>query len=175
MGTLGQLQEILTGETYECIFIPAFEELPVDHLVVLLGIDSKEREQKLEISEYQRAFDFEGPAAISGTLIAHLQFKILFPFRVSDLAVNDLSALVHFINHSTNFPGFEFDELNGRVIFRYVLIIPFESINAMIIKNLFQSIQFNLILFSDLIEQVATNKSTFNDILSEIVKKFDSN
>lgn len=172
---LGQIQDILAEQTYECVFIAACEEYPFNRLLVLLGIDSKEREQTLEIREYQQLLDLGVSDSENTNLFSHLQFKMLFPFKVSDLANNDLSALIHFINHSSSFPGFEFDELNGEVIFRYVGIFSSKALNAFTIKYLFQCIQFNLTLFSDLLEQVATGNSTFNEILSDIIKKFEEN
>ncbi len=171
MTLLNRLQNFLEEEEYQSIFLPASEKLAIDSLLILLGLDKQQREQKLEIIEFPQNINFESPQP-EAAQISRLQFKVLLPFKVNDLAINDVSAFIHFINQSIDLPGYEFNELEGQVIYRYVWITSGENFDKNIVKTILIVIEMNLVLFSEIIESLAHGKVTFNDLLSDIVKKF---
>lgn len=167
---LKQIQTILEKEEFTCSLFSADEYIPRDRLLVFLGLDLKKREQLLEVSAAQQpiASEYALPQGVS--LPFRIQFRVELPFKIEDLALNQVASLVLFLNQFTELPGFELDELNGKAIYRYVWIINPEVITATMIMSIMGSIMLNLNLFSETIESLAEGKISFNDLLSQIVE-----
>lgn len=172
MVLLDKLQNLLDEEDYQWTFLPASEKLAIDSLLILIGLDNQQREQKLEVIEFAQNLSMEVTPPTDMTSITRLQFKVLLPFKVDDLAINDVSAFIHFINLSIDLPGYEFNELEGQVMYRYVWITQGDNLDKNIVKNILTVINMNVVLFSEIIESLANGQMTFNELLSDIVKKF---
>jgi hypothetical protein len=174
MTLINDLHHFLESEEYQSVFLPASEKLPLDSLLVLLGLDYQKREQKLEIVEFNQNLNMMSHVFVEKEVpqISRLQFKIILSFKVDDLAINDVGAFIHFINQSIDLPGYEFDELEGQVSYRYVWITSGDNLNQAIVKTILTVISLNLAIFTEIIESLALKKRTFNDLLSDIVNKY---
>lgn len=168
---LNQLRDFLEKEAYSSILIPASQKLALDSLLVVLSLDAQKREQNLEIIEYS-SLSTDQKFSTDTPHVSRLQFKVLLPFKVDDLCSNEVSAFIHFINLSIDLPGYEFNELEGQVLYRYMWIISGENLDETLVKSILAVIKLNLSLFSDVIETLAKGKMSFNDLLSNIVKEF---
>lgn len=173
MTLLNQIHNFLEEHEYQSVFVEASEKLPIDSILVVLGLDHQQREQKLEIVEFAQNLNMAKPSeGIEIPEISRVQFKVLLPYKAEDLAMNDVAAFLHFINQSIDLPGFEFNELEGLVMYRYVWITSSLTLDPSILKTILSVIGLNVGLFSEVIESLALQKTTFNDILSDIVNKF---
>lgn len=163
-----RIQKILENEKFECS-----EHIPdhlTDDLMVLLGNDKLERERILNISCRPLRFRIPGLNPQQQDQYYNIQFSIQLPFTVQDLSATQISSLILFINHSMDWPGFDFDELNNKVFFRYIWLIKDSALDATLLLNIVTAISLNLDLFSETLEQVALGKATFNEILHKITE-----
>lgn len=166
-----QIQDFLDKEEYSITHLPASDEVPVERLLLLLGFDRKQRELKLEIMERLQTQDIQNFLSSDLFIPSRLQFKVDLPFKVKDLAINDVSAFIHFINQATDLPGFEFNELEGQVMFRYIWVTSSDHLDKQLVISILDSIRFNLVMFSEMIESLSDGSATFNDLLSKILKR----
>lgn len=167
---LEDLKRLLEKEEFDCVFASATEQFPFDRLVVLLGLDPKERERTLEIVAGQQQVSPEFILPQSSNLPYRLQFRVQLPFKVQDIALNQVASLLLFLNQFIDLPGFELNELEGQVLYRYVWIIPPSAIDATLLMSIIGSILLNLGMFSDTIESLADGKMSFNDLLAQVIK-----
>lgn len=164
------VKKILDDEKFECTLAPPSAGFPLEHLIVLLAIDRKKRERILEIVASPQQFSPEFVVPEAATFPYRLQFQVKLPFKVQDLALNQVASLLHFLNQLIDLPGFELNELEGQVIFRYVWLTEPALITASLIMGIMGAIILNLGLFAETIESLADGKKSFNDLLSQIVK-----
>lgn len=160
---LEKIKKILEDEDFECALTPASKAFPVDQLRAFLTLDNKKRERILEIFGIQLA-------SKEASLPCRLHFQTKLPFKVQDNALGDVAFLLHYVNQLIDLPGFELNELEGAVLYRYVWIIEENFITSSLILSIFGSFMMNLGLFADMIESVAEGKVSFNALLEEIVK-----
>jgi len=167
-----ELKKNLDELELHSFIVEASDELPLEHLFVILGLDGQKREQKLKIVSAQESSFLQNSDSSIPHSIHFVEFSSTFPFNCTDLATNDLSALIHFVNNSNSFPGFQFNEITNKVSFRYIWMTSTDKGEKEILQKIIQNIQMNLILFSEVIEDVCLEKTTFNKVLSEIIEQF---
>lgn len=169
---LSQIQSLLKKENYPYLHASPSENNPQERLIISLGVDQKKRELKVEVTEHSLPrlpkFETKTPEAFP----SRIQFKLVLPFKVVNSSLNEISSLLHFLNQSIDIPGFELDELEGRVIYRYVWLTSPAHLDEVSVLTIFSGITLNLMLFSDNIESIAKGQTTFNDLLSDILNKF---
>lgn len=171
---LSQIQTLLEQEEYPFLHVTSTEKIPFDRLIVSLGVDQNKRELKVEVTEHVLPVLPKFAPTADQPLPSRIQFRLILPFKVKNSSLNDISSLLHFLNQSIDLPGFELDELEGRVIYRYVWLTSPSHLDKISIITLLNALTLNLMLFLDTIESIAKGSSTFNDLLSEIVSKFNS-
>jgi hypothetical protein len=98
-----------------------------------------------------------------------IEFQAILDWMVADLAMEQTSSLLHFINRSIDLPGFELNELDGRVGYRYVHLAPAEQDDYPLIRALIGSIKLFIDIFGGVIREVAQGNKTFDDILDVII------
>lgn len=167
---LKKVKQILEKEKFECSLSPSTAEFPADSLLVFLALDPKKRERMLEIAAGQQQAGIEFMMPQAAEIPYRIQFAVKLPFKVIDLALSQVASLLHFINQFIDLPGFELNEMDGEVIYRYVWIISPSVINAAFIMSIVGSMMLNLSLFAETIESLADGRMSFNDLLSQIVK-----
>lgn len=167
---LNELKALLEKEEFDCTLIPSTMQVPFDRLLVHLGLDAKERERLLEIMASQQPVSPEFVLPQSTPLPYRLQFRIQLPFKVQDMALSQVSSLLLFLNQFIDLPGFELNELEGEVLYRYVWIIHPTAIDATLLMSILGSMMLNLGLFTDTIETLANGKMSFNELLAQVIK-----
>lgn len=165
---LKEIQNLLEKEDFSCSIFSANKKAPLDCLSVFLGLDIKKRERILEIIASQQPISPEFTLPQGALTPYRIQFRIELPFKVQDLALNQVASFILFLNQFIDLPGFELDELNGQVVYRYVWIIKAEAIDSPLIMSIMGSVLLNLSLFSETIESLANGSMTFNELLSQI-------
>lgn len=170
MMVLEKVKEILEEEEFECALSPSTPEFPADRLLVFLALDPKKRERMLEIAAGQQQAGVEFMIPQAAAMPYRIQFTVKLPFKVIDSALSQVASLLHFINQFIDLPGFELNEMDGEVIYRYVWIISPSVIDAALMMSIVGSMMLNLSLFSENIESLADGRMSFNDLLTQLVK-----
>jgi hypothetical protein len=166
---LENIKKILEKEEFECILASPTEQFPINRLLIFLGVDAKERERMLEIiaSQQQVSPEFSLPKVVTHPY--RLQFRVQLPFKVQDIALNQVASLLLFLNQFIDLPGFELNELEGQVLYRYVWIMQPSLIDEILIMSIIGAIMLNLGMFSDTIESLTDGKMSFNELLVQII------
>lgn len=165
-----EIKEILEDNQFLCSS-PQDEISPLsESLEVILGSDYKERELVMEITTTQQLIPPEHIQANTSQHPLRVQFWVELPFEVQDVALNQMSNLLHFLNRMIELPGFELDELNGKVIYRYVWIAHPKMIDESLIMGITGAILLTLNLLTGTIESLADGTVSFNDLLAQIVQ-----
>lgn len=145
-------------------------------LLIYLGKNQNKNEQfvELQIVEQQLPSNVQNNVSFdSGPSYFSLQFQSVLPFEVYPLASSDLALAINFINANLELPGFEYDEANSIVRFRYIHFTN-EAISETIIKSsvigILGVIMMTLDLFSELLEKVAHGEMSYLKILEEILE-----
>lgn len=171
---LDQLKDILEKESFECALTPATSKIPFKRLLVVLDLDDKKRERLVEIIAYEQKMSPEFALPQSSALPYRLQFRIDLPFKVQNLALSQVSSLLLFVNQLLDLPGFELNELEGRVSYRYVWIAQAPSLDPLSVMSIMGTLILNLALFADTIETLANGQITFNDLLAQIIQNVEA-
>lgn len=171
---LNQLKDILEKESFECALTPVTNKIPFKRLLVVLDLDDKKRERLVEIIAYEQKVSPEFALPQSPTLPYRLQFRIDLPFKVQNLALSQVSSLLLFVNQLLDLPGFELNELEGRVSYRYVWIAQASSLDRLSVMSIMGTLILNLALFADTIETLADGQISFNDLLAQIIQNVEA-
>lgn len=166
---LKTIQQQLEQAHVNCAYYEPTTEIPFDRILVLLGQDNQQREQIVEITAQEQSLNFENTSPAS-TPVYRIQFQLLFPFTVEDLATSQMASLLLFINRLLDFPGLELDELDNQIYYRYVWLTKKQKIDVALILSILGIIVLVLQLFTPAIEAIANGTSTFNELLEEIIK-----
>lgn len=159
-----QIKTILDEGNYHSSILTEGEN---SKLIVFLGLDPHEKEEILEIRHAQLPVISDSPP------LHRIEFKILLPFKVKDSSLNQVGNLLLFINQLSDLPGFELDQLEGKVFYRYVGLVPI--INQTLIATIIGAVKLSLTLFRSSIESLAIGKLSFNDLLKEIIQISNQN
>jgi hypothetical protein len=174
---LKQIQSILDKEKFESTLLHASKEgFPYDRILLFLGTDSKKREQLLEITAQEqilKSSEQTSPADHPAKKYFRTQFRHVFPFSVEEMALGQIASLIAFLNQTSDFPGFELNELNNEVSFRYVWLTKGSAVDTTLIVSMIGIIQMVLTLFGQSIERVANGGTTFNELLKEVINMTD--
>ena len=166
---LEKVKAILFEKGFECEVVSVSAEQPFERLLVFLEMDPKNRERSLEIYSPQQGMNLDLLEPKPLVFPLHIQFRSTLPFKVQNISMNQVASALFFLNQMLDLPGFELNELEGKVLYRYVWLTDSHSIHETLVMSIVGAIQLNLNLFSDIIEQIAENKILFNDLLKQII------
>lgn len=170
---LKEIQAILEKEQFESAFMEENNEIPLSRVLVFLGVDSKKRERIVEITAKEQVLQDKKPSTNKGAenpTYFFIQYEYSFPFTVDDLALSQVSSLLLFLNQLSDFPGFELNELDNEVYFRYVWIVKKSGVDSKLVASIIGNILLHIELFSLSIERLAKGEVTFNDLLKDVLK-----
>lgn len=164
---LQKLGQFMKEEGFDSTLIEASEKAPWDLLLLYMGQDEKKRERLLEVVAKRQEL---GQGFKNGEKsYFHVSFGFKFPFLCQNSHLYDLGSAILWLNRSLDLPGFEMSELEGRPLYRYVLLCP-EEVDKKMIMALCGAITLYLSLYSDLIENICTGTKSFNQTLQEILE-----
>lgn len=164
---LSLLEKALLDEKSDCAIIEPKDPFPYERLLVYLGNDRKFRERVLEITIKEQLF----PQKVETNEVEYLsiQFKLMFPFEIKDIASQQVAHLLHFLNHFLELPGLEMSEAEGKIFYRYVLLCGKKAFDPQLCLSIIGNILLMLELFSQSIEVVALGEKNFNDLLHDVL------
>lgn len=163
------LVNTLTELGFECSLEPS-QRHPEGRILVFIGNDAKQRDRSLEITMQEQIL---GSKEVDIPYF-RVQFETALPFALSNIRSHEVGSFLFFLNRQLELPGFEIDEGNSLILYRYVLLTPETHIQPDLLKGLIGSITLTIDLFSEAIEKVSTGETTFNEILENILKTVES-
>lgn len=167
---LKQFQKALKDEEYDCSLVEATDVIPYERLLVFLGVDDKERERILEITALRQEFFKELiPGESHEPEFFRVQYQIGLPFKIKLDACVQVSSFICYLNRLIELPGFEMDEINLQLSYRYVLMYGEEKFNKKLFLSIVGLTLLVLELFGSSLEKVASGETTFNELLEQIV------
>lgn len=167
---LVQFQSILRDEEYDCALVDATDVVPYERLLVFLGLDEKDRERILEVTILKQELmkGMELTKSIEPDFF-RIQFQIGFPFSALPETSNQITSFVCYLNRMIELPGFELNEIDLKLFYRYVLLYGEEKFNKKMFISIVGMIMLTLELFSHSLEKIAVGEMTFNALLEQII------
>lgn len=166
-----RFEKTLREEEYDCSLVEATDTVPYERLITFIGLDEKERERILEVTVLKQEF-FKGlvEGEKEGSDFFRVQFQVFFPFNIEPSASNQVASLICYLNRLVELPGFDMDEINLQVSYRYVFLYGEKGFNKKLFTSLVGFIMLTIELFGATLEKVATGETTFNQLLEQIIE-----
>ncbi len=166
-----QFQKILEDEEYDSSLVDATEFVPYERLLVFLGLDEKDRERILEVTALKQQFikGFEDSTA-SEPNIFRVQFLVNMPFEINPETTSQVSSLICYLNRMIEIPGFEMNEADLKLFYRYVLMYGEKKVNKKLCISIVGLIMLLLELFGSTLEKTSKGETTFNQLLEQIIQ-----
>src|SRR5262249_42511673 len=98
-----------------------------------------------------------------------VQFQVGLPFNIQPSASGQVASLICYLNRLVELPGFEINEIDLQVFYRYVLMYGEEKFNKKLFISIVGYIMLLIELFGSSLEKIAEGKITFNDLLQQII------
>ena len=167
---LNTIQQILKMEQFESAIESDTNTPPFGRVIVVLGNDHLERERILEITTQTQDLgeSLKDPPEIPKYI--RIQFEVPMPFDFKDHSAAEIASLIAFLNRMLELPGFEIDEVNSGIYYRYVLLTSDHRLDKDLITGIIRVIIRLCEMFSDTIEQVSEGKCTFNDLVEHMLQ-----
>lgn len=162
LNLLKAIEKMAHKEKLDVSLFESSEKIPYDVLTVFLGTDAKSRPFVLNITSQKQVID---PKKDSGIFRIPMQIKL--PFKIADFSLSQTSNLVSLLNHFLDLPGFEVNEVENEVSYRYVLLADKAGINESLIIGIIGMIKFILDTHAQAIESVATGEITYDELLEK--------
>jgi len=168
---LNALTEFFKTQGFQCQSLKATDKFPYDYLFVCLGeeeggggsfLQLRVSKQDLGIKEDSEGFNKHG--------YYYLQFTIPMNVELKDSAVWELSRLILLVNLSNEIPGFEFNEIDKVVFYRYSQIVPGPAIDQYLLMTIVGNALSLIATFGDYIKDVASGKKTLKMVFDEFKK-----
>jgi len=170
MDYLKKFQSYLDPSELDSAVIEGSQETPHDRLLIYGGQDYKQRERIIEVtSQIQQLGQNLGPSNTQNDYL-RVQFQVTLPFKVEELAGRDVASLLLFLNKLMELPGWEFNELEDQINYRYVLLSKSDGIDENLFAGLVGLILLICQLFTEVIEQIVSGKKSFNELMEEVLK-----
>jgi hypothetical protein len=165
---LHHISSLLKDTFLDCSYLPASDIEPTDHLIVTTEIAHKKKRKVIKISAFEQQFDPSLLKKPLSDLYYRIHFSYDFPDEVSALALNEMASMLLFLNQIIDWPGFQLDELNNSISYRFNWLVKNSAIDTIQLTIILGNILLILDMFNESIQQIASGQSTFNELLKSI-------
>jgi hypothetical protein len=156
---LSHLASFLKQQGYHNQLISETGTVPIEQLLVLLGKDYQERTLQLEILFIPKIEELDV-----------LQFFILMPYKLEQVAILDLSRFILFINQELPLGSFGINESRGWIYYRHLNPCFKKEIKDNLILKTMWMINYIINTFNPFIEEVATDRKNFYQAKADFEK-----
>lgn len=175
--TLKALSEFFKSQGIACQTLKASADFPFDVVFFYPG-DVGEDKALFEIRIVKQLEETIEP--IEGLEVSpkgyfHLQFTLPLNVSIKDEALYELERFLMVLNRSCELPGFEINEPDKSVYYRYAMMISGDGIDPYVLMSEIGIITGIYMTFVDLIKLVACGKLNFDQAVQTIVKKVQEN
>lgn len=160
--SLNSLQAYFKEENMEVELKSSTEEIPIDRLILNLGVDEQNRPQQLEVVVIEKKLPE------SKAVFIHMSH--ILPFKVQDDALGEVARYLLFINKSLEYPGFGLSEVDRMIYYRHELQCTFHQVSQELLGGILGYIMLITDSYSSRIEKIATQEKTFYQTVSEDLK-----
>lgn len=161
---LERLSTALRAADYDTRVLHRSDDIPLPTLLVALGVDDDGRDRTMAISVLPFADDDLDATAL-------MQFYVLLPFELVDATRNDVLAATAHVNAAMAIGHFA--ARGDELYYRYVLAADKDGqINAALIVELVQLIDFHQQHFGDYLEGILTDELSLQ-VLPEVIAEAD--
>lgn len=164
MDILNKIEQYLIEKKLDCSLLEATQNNEIPRLLVFLG-EEKKGEIVLELTSYEQLLSKQEDTPLA------IHFQVNLPFEVQPFATSDTARLVSLVNCNIELPGFELDELEKRILYRYVLFTKKQDPCLDTIHAILGICRMLVDLFSEAFALVSSGEKTTNDILEEFLEK----
>ena len=171
--SIQSIKDYLKKEGYDCLVREDEKTSPFPVLLVHLGDDYKNREYLLLLTLKEQAFVREKSEGASSEDRFHyiLEFRISLLFPVEDVGVADTARFLAFINKTIEIPGFELDEIEQTIFYRYAMLGCSDQLNGSLILATMGFMMMILDTFIPNIEEIASGKTTMNALMDTAIQQ----
>jgi hypothetical protein len=170
MTILAYIQELLDEKDQPSTLMEPTTVAPYEHLLVACSHDDDDRADILQITAHPQFFEGAFTKENVPDTYHLLQMQFILPLEVPAENFNQVSSALHFFNSLLHCPGFELDELNDRVIYRYVWFIKRRGIDSFLLMQVIGNMQLCFRMFNPYIKEIAEGKYKLEDILEQVAK-----
>lgn len=167
---LKSIQETLDEEEFDCSFEAAGEEGGKDLVVVRLG--EKQRNHELQISCVDHPVD---ESLFTGEQLPHVAvtFSTTFLIDLNPKTIYETARFISFLNTIVDIPGFELNELDNCVRYRYIFLGLPGSLDLFLLLTIIGVHMFAVDKILPFIESIIKEEVSFEDVLTLIIKQFE--
>lgn len=171
MQALRVIQQLLEENDFSCHLAAPTSTVPYERLLLAWEPNLPELAQDLiEITAQPLQQPEEIQKGEKEASYFLIQFQSICSFDVPASTIKQVSTALHFFNRLLHCPGFELDELNDQVLFRYVWYVSKQGLEAPLLIQIIGSIQLCIKLFSPSIKGLAEGEYTLEEILEKVVQ-----
>lgn len=140
-------------------------------LLVYLGTDQHERGVTMQVTAQELALGGElFTAATDKHAFVRLQFDVPYAFAVKDEALLDVAQFLHFLNLQIELPGFYLDQLDNRILYRYVWLCKRGKVYPQLATNIVGMAMFFQGAFESVLDRLASGQETYLSLLEELMR-----
>ncbi len=171
---LKPIYQILKTEKFACEIETDKKAPPFGRVLVVLGQDHLDRERILEITTQLQDLgeSLKDPPELPQ--YTRIQFEVPLPLDFNDHTAAEIASLIAFLNRLLELPGFEIDEINSGIYYRYVLLTKDHPLEKDLILGLVSIITSMCEMFSNTLEKVSEGKCTFNELVEHLLQNSES-
>lgn len=169
---LKSIQETLDEEEFDCSFQAAREAERKDLVLVSLGQDSLGRNHELQISCIDHPAD---ESLFTGEQHPHVAvtFSTTFLIDLNPETIYETARFISFLNTIVDIPGFELNELDNCIRYRYVFLGLPGGLDLSLLLTLVGVHMFAVDKILPFIESIVKEEVSFEDVLALIIKQFE--
>lgn len=166
------LQHFFEKQKFTTKIIEASEEIPFDALFISIG-DEEAGQSIIQIRIMEQIVDEdEDNIGIKQNSKGyfHIQFTVPIDISINEKYMSEVGRLVLLINRTCNLPGFEFNEIERVLYYRYAMLISGNTIDPYVVVSIIGTIMLYVTTFSDYLRDIGDGSKTFRDVIEEFQK-----
>lgn len=163
---LKEIHQLLIEIDQPSLLLEGDDQEPYDRLLVTLEAPQKGESNVLTITEFPQFLKEVAQQEWEDHL---LQFQFILPVEISPHTFNQVSSSLHFFNRLLHCPGFELDELNSQIVYRYCWFINQKGLTPLLLQGVIGNLKLCYHLFLPYIKEIAQGKYTLEDILQQVL------
>lgn len=165
---LDNLLYLLKKEEFDCILVESADPVPHEKVVVSLGKGSGDIPQFLDIYYSEQP---AGPLSTKGFTYKTYTFSTRYSLEYNSDTVYETARFVNLLNTLVEIPGFEINELEQLIRYRYIFLSSAEIEKELLLTIVGMHI-FAVDMVLPLIDSIVSGKASFEDILDIVISQF---
>jgi hypothetical protein len=172
MEILEQIQKIVETRNVATILSKESKATPYPHLLVPF------EKHIMEITEHPT---FQGQLLPNANKNPQeqqyylIQFQFVLLDKVPAETFNQTSSALHFFNRLLHCPGFELDQINDIVTYRYCWFMKKSELDSFLFLQVFDNVLLAFQMFSPYVENIIQGKYTLENIIQEMLDQQNKN